>query len=373
MADERTRIERLQITGFKSIRQADLALGSLNVLIGANGAGKSNLVTLFAFLKDSLHGRLTEHVGRFGGPDAFLHLGAKTTEQIEIALTVSTELGRGTLYQRVEFQSPDDLVYGKIHRGSSHEPSEVEEMSFTINGARNVYSVATYSKDVQLPIAIRETLANEVGVYHFNDTTRRATIQLAGYVEDNRQLHWDGGNLAAFLYRLRVTDTASYQRIVGTIRMVAPFFDDFSLAPRALDPTRILLNWKQIGVDHEFGPHQLSDGTLRVMALIALFLQPTSELPKLIVIDEPEIGLHPYALSVVMSLIRKASHHTQLIVATQSPQLLDECEPEDIICADRQAQETIFQRPDAEKLKEWLTDYSLGEVWQKNIIGGGPH
>lgn len=196
---------------------------------------------------------------------------------------------------------------------------------------------------------------------------------MSGYIEDNRKLHGDGGNLAAFLHRIRETHREVYHRITATIRLAAPFFDDFSLAPRSLAPREILLNWKQKGSDYEFGPHQLSDGTLRAMALIALLLQPEEELPRLIVIDEPEIGLHPYAVELVASLLKKASFHTQLLVATQSSQLLDACDPEDVICVDRQGAESVFTRPDPEKLADWLEDYSLGEVWKKNIIGGGPY
>ena len=145
------------------------------------------------------------------------------------------------------------------------------------------------------------------------------------------------------------------------------------MTPRALDPTRILLNWRQKNSEYEFGPHQLSDGTLRAIALTALLLQPEAELPKLIVVDEPEIGLHPYALSVIASLFKKASHHVQIIVATQSPQMLDDFGPEDIVCVERKGQESVFFRPDRAKLEEWLAEYSLGEIWQKNVIGGGPH
>ena len=109
------------------------------------------------------------------------------------------------------------------------------------------------------------------------------------------------------------------------------------------------------------------------MALTALLLQPEPELPGMVVVDEPEIGLHPYAVSVIASLLKKASHHAQLIIATQSPLLLDECEPEDVVCVERREQESVFSRPNPDSLHEWLADYSLGEVWQKNVIGGGPH
>jgi len=368
MAKEIMAIERCRISGFKSIREADITLNPLNVVIGANGAGKSNLVSFFSLLQASLDARLDGYIGRYGGPNAFLHLGSKVTSEIRSALTVNTEAGRGTLFQRLEFQAPDSLVYSHNH---AHVPAGVDRSNeITIDGLCSVIKENGPS-DPQQCIYFR--LKDGIGAFHFHDTTLTAPIRAAGYVEDNRRLHENGGNLAAFLYRLGKTKKSVYQRIVSTVRMCAPFFEDFSLAPRALDPQRILLNWRQKDCDYEFGPHQLSDGTIRAMALVALLLQPEAELPKFIVIDEPEIGLHPYAINVIAALFKKASHHTQLLVATQSSTLLDEFGPDDVLCAERRGQESVFFRPDAAKLSDWLSDYSLGEIWQKNVIGGGPH
>ncbi len=263
--------------------------------------------------------------------------------------------------------APDGLVYADDHAG------DLRATIFVGPGPEEVCAVVTDPHSEALETLINHQICYGIHIYHFNDTTLTAPIRSAGYVEDNRQLHGDGGNLAAFLYRLKRTNASSYRRILSTVRLFAPFIEDFSLSPRALDPQRILLNWKQSGSDYEFGPHQLSDGTLRAIALTALLLQPETELPKLIVVDEPEIGLHPYALGVIASLFKKASHHTQIIVATQSPQLLDDCDPEDIVCVERKGQESVFFRPDPAKLGEWLAEYSLGEIWQKNVIGGGPH
>ncbi len=368
MAKPILKIEHCRISGFKSIRDADIVLCPLNVFIGANGAGKSNLVSFFALLRDSLDGRMDAHIGRGGGPNAFLHLGSRVTNEINCALTATTEAGRGTLYQRLEFQAPDNLVYSRNH---AKIPPGVDRSNEVL--IDDICSVVKEEGPHAPPQSIYSRLKDGIGVYHFHGTTLTASIRSAGYIEDNRQLHGDGGNLAAFLYRLKMTNRNAYGRVVSTVRLCAPFFDDFSLAPRALDPQRILLNWKQRNCDYEFGPHQLSDGTLRAMALTALLLQPESELPGLVVVDEPEIGLHPYAVSVMASLLRKASYHTQLIIATQSPLLLDECEPEDVVCVERRDQESVFSRPNPDTLQEWLTDYSLGEIWQKNVIGGGPH
>jgi len=368
MARELLAIERCHVSGFKSIRDAEIPLKALNVVIGANGAGKSNLVSFFSFLRASLDGRLDSHVGRYGGPNAFLHLGSKFTREIKCALTVNTEVGRGTLYQRLEFQAPDTLAYSRNHAQAPRGVDRSNEV--VIDGLCSV--IKEDGPDFPQQV-IYFRLKDGIGIFHFHDTTLTAPIRAAGYLEDNLRLHENGANLAAFLYRLKSTNAGVYKRIVSTVRMCAPFFDDFSLAPRALDSNRILLNWRQKDCDYEFGPHQLSDGTIRAMALIALLLQPETELPKFIVIDEPEIGLHPYAVNVMASLFKKTSHHAQILVATQSPTLLDEFSPDNVVCVERREHESSFIRPDAAKMSEWLIDYSLGELWQKNVMGGGPH
>jgi predicted ATPase len=211
-------------------------------------------------------------------------------------------------------------------------------------------------------------------VYHFHDTSPAARVRQFCYVGDNRLLAEDAGNLAAFLLRLRDENSgASYKRMVSTIRLVAPFFDDFDLAPVGPNKTDIMLNWKEIGSDQVFGPHQLSDGTLRAMCLIALLMQPEDALPDMIIVDEPELGLHPYALNVIASLFKKASHHAQVLVSTQSSSFLDNFEAEDVIVVNREGKESTFVRPDSTQLESWLEEYSLGEVWEKNVVGGGPH
>ena len=184
----------------------------------------------------------------------------------------------------------------------------------------------------------------------------------------------DAGNLAAVLFRLREENNgAVYHRIVKTIQLIAPFFADFDLDPSGPNKEDIILNWKDKGSDRVFGPHQLSDGTLRAICLVTLLLQPESELPDLIIVDEPELGLHPYALNTIAALFKKVSHHTQVLISTQSSSFLDNFDPEDVILVDREGRESKFSRPDPAKLEEWLDEYSLGEVWQKNVIGGGPH
>lgn len=217
-------------------------------------------------------------------------------------------------------------------------------------------------------------LLNHCRVYHFHDTSPTARVRQFCYVGDNRWLMHDAGNLAALLYRLRSHhDGAQYHPIVSTIRQIAPFFDDFDLEPTGPNNSDLMLNWRQKGSDQVFGPHQLSDGTLRAICLVTLLMTPEEELPDLIIVDEPELGLHPYALDVLAALFKRTSRHTQILVSTQSSSFLDNFETEDIVVVNREGAASLFTRLEAEKLDAWLDEYSLGEVWEKNVIGGGPH
>ncbi len=189
-------------------------------------------------------------------------------------------------------------------------------------------------------------------------------------LHDNRFLREDGSNLASFLYLLRERHIASYRLIRSTIRQVAPFFDDFTLKPLELNPDTIRLEWRHRNSDAYFDVSSLSDGTLRFMALTTLLLQPVKLRPEIILLDEPELGLHPYAIAMLAAMMRSASTETQIVAATQSPTLLDHFEPEDVLVAERVGGETRLNRLEAEPLREWLEDYSLGQLWEKNHFGG---
>jgi predicted ATPase len=214
-------------------------------------------------------------------------------------------------------------------------------------------------------------LKDGVATYHLVDTSLASPIRTEGYIEDNKRLNCNGSNLAAVLYRYKRTNEKVYRRIRSTVRKIVPSFDDFVLEPRELNPRNILLNWRQLGQDYLFGPHQFSDGALRAIALIAIFQQP-EELPNLIVVDEPELGLHPHAMAIISGLMRAASSDTQVLLATQSPTFLDHFHPDEVIVAEEKEQASHYRRVAPDELREWLQEYSLGELWQKNVLGGGP-
>jgi predicted ATPase len=367
MPEEKPFVERLELSGYKSIRQAAIDFTRLNVLIGANGSGKSNLVSFFSYLRVALDGRLDGYVGRHGGPNSLLYLGAKRTSEIAAALTVRTAAGTGTLYQRAGFRAPDSLFYSSDHAGRPQGADRSDEL--VIDG---LCSVVKHSGQGHPGQPIYFSLKDRLATYHLDDTSLTSPIRTEVYIQDNGRLRSDAGNLAAVLNLYKTKKPHAYQRIRSTVRKVAPAFDDFVLEPQRLNPNNILLNWKQRGSDYLLGPHQLSDGSLRAMALTTLFLQPAEDLPDLLIVDEPELGLHPHALTLMAGLIRAASVKTQVLVTTQSPTFLDQFAPDEVIVAEAPQGATAFRRLDPEQLKDWLEDYSVGELWQKNVIGGGP-
>jgi predicted ATPase len=209
-------------------------------------------------------------------------------------------------------------------------------------------------------------------LYHFHDTSVSSPMKATADLHDNRFLRPDGSNLAAFLYFLQQKHSSSYQLIRKTVQRIAPFFDDFQLEPLLLNLNKIQLEWRHKGSDSYFDASMLSDGTLRFMALATLLLQPQQFRPSVILVDEPELGLHPYAITQLASLVKAASAQTQVILSTQSPHLLDHFEPEDVLVAERVDGGTTLRRLDPEPLATWLDAYSLGQLWEKNEIGGRP-
>jgi len=207
--------------------------------------------------------------------------------------------------------------------------------------------------------------------YHVHDTSINAGIRNAEIVQDNARLRRDASNIAPFLLKLKKNYSAEYKDIVETVRLIAPFFDDFLLEPEfSAKKEKVNLSWRQKGSDYPMQPYHLSDGTLRFIALTTALMQPHP--PSTLIIDEPELGLHPAAIDLLAELIQSASMRTQVIIVTQSPALLDKFSIEDILIAKRKDGATIFERLDEEEFSEWLNDYSIGELWRKNVISGGP-
>ena len=347
-------IDWISVEGFRSIERLErLPLGPINVLIGANGAGKSNFISVFALLRALRLGRVDEYVARSGGADRNLHFGAKATKRMSIAFS----FGGGDETHLATFEPTDDDKL-LLRSESIGGPAAQQEYGNTGGSAR-----ADFVEMIQARL-------DRWRVYHFHDTGSGAPLHRTAHLDDNRLLREDAENLAAFLYRLKKKEPAAYNRIQATFRVVAPFFDEFTLEPSALDERKIRLEWRHRISDAYFDSSTLSDGSLRFLALATLLIQPAHLRPSVVLIDEPELGLHPHAITMLCSLIRSVSVETQVILATQSPLVVDQFDPQDIIVVDRVNGGSVFGRLSADRLEAWLEEFSLGDLWVKNELGG---
>ena len=360
------RLDKLTIKGFKSIKSLkDFELTDLNILIGGNGAGKSNFVDFFRMISAMMKkDGLKEFVA--GNCDSYLYGGTKQTKQISV-----------------------ELFFGQ--NGYDFELAPTEDGFFLINNERRHYFPQNSTRNLgsgnfnpQLLSDKNDTAVYSTGpgaswytyeaicswkIYHFHDTTKEAGIRRYHDMGHNEVLFGDGSNIAPFLFSLMFNENAIYQEIVDAVRLVSPFFDDFILKPD--NQEKIRLNWRQKGMhDYPMRPNQLSDGSIRFICLATALLQP--ELPATIIIDEPELGLHPSAISILAELIRNTAKRTQLIIATQSPALIDNFAVENVIVVNRKDGATTLERLKEEDFSSWLENYSVGELWSKNVISGGP-
>ncbi len=364
-------LDYITIRGFKSIASIEtLPLKPINVVIGPNGSGKSNFIGIFDCLHDICEGRLREYVTTAGGAEKVLHFGSKNTKELELELFfrhVEAWPKGGLRYKLILSPSTDDGLFPSFE-ATFHDGPYPTVLTPRTDGREAGIS------DPKPEFEARFVRAHLLGwqVYHFDDTSFSSPMRKTAKVDDNRFLRPDGSNLPSFLYLLREKHADSYNLIVRTVQRVAPFFDDFRLDPLLLKPDDIKLEWQHKNSDQYFDASSLSDGTLRFIALATLFLQPERFRPSVILVDEPELGLHPYALGVLAALIRQASVSTQVIVSTQSSLLLDHFQPEDVLVADRVDGGTQLRRLEAEPLAKWLEDYSLGQLWEKNELRGRP-
>jgi predicted ATPase len=358
------RLQHIKLEGFRSIRRLDLELGPLNLLIGPNGAGKSNLISFFKFMNKLQEKELQLHVRtQLNGADRALHFGRKTTSSIRIDLHFPPNSYRAELVPTTD----DGLVFAR-ETALFHGPEAGYQ-----GGTKTRPLAKAGDLESALPAPGQMSPAEHVAryisdwkVYHFHDTSDTAKVKGAYSLFANDRLMPQGDNLAAFLCWIQGSD--AYRKIVGTIQRVAPFFHDFVFRSEPNDMIR--LRWKHKGSDDYFDATMLSDGTLRFICLATLLLQP--HLPTILLLDEPELGLHPYAIQLLAAMMRSASHATQIIASTQSVTLANEFGWNDIVVVDHKDNESVFRRLTEEQVKDWMDDYRTGDLWEKNLLGGTP-
>jgi predicted ATPase len=388
-------LDQITLQGFKSIRELnEFGLGKVNVMIGANGAGKSNLVDFFRMLRAMAEGGLEKFVTISGGADGFFFNGPKETRQMSASLAFGENAFRFSL----EPAASSEIV---ITNQGTHGPEVDREPLYRASSQIVVTYQGTFwkggsnprwiergggGKESELrnwrgheskygvPLSVQGCIFQEVAswiVYHFHDTGSTAPMRRDQSPNDYHELRSDASNLAPLLLNMQALNPARYQRIRETIQLIAPFFDDFLLEPEMKGPREVLrLQWRLKASTFPFQPWQFSDGTIRFICLATALLQPRP--PSTIVIDEPELGLQPVALEVLAALIHETSRRTQLIISTQSAPLLDYFEPEHVIVVERSEGASVFHRLERDALEHWIADYSLGQLVRKNVIETGP-
>ena len=365
------KLRKVTIKGYKSIafdNPITLDLGNVSLLLGANGAGKSNVIGFFQMLSYMMSKSFARYVESSGTANTLLHYGVKRTSAISGVLTFSDEISIDTYSFSLSFAAPDRLIVTEEsinwHRKGESKPYHV--------ALEPIFKESALSEsDDPVAMSIYQMLSS-CKVYQFHDSSPEGPLRQTCPVETANYLQLHGNNLPSFLLFLRNNYKDSYRRIVSYVRDVVPQFQDFYLEPIN---NYVSLRWiDNSTADYRFNSHQFSDGSIRYIALAALLLQPEQTMPNVIILDEPELGLHPYAITQLAEMIKDASLHAQVFVATQSKDLVDHFEIDDVsvIEMDEHTQGTTVKQLNSENYRLWLEQYTLSELWDKNIIGGRP-
>ncbi len=357
-------IQKIIIGNYKSIQYLNLTLQPINILIGANGAGKSNFISFFKLVNRIYTQQLQNFLG--GNIDAFLYFGQKYSEQLAGCLVFE----KNAIYFTLKPKTNTNTAF-------ISELGDFFNKNNTPEFLHNNWDKIIWDKYTEESTLINnkkwranylKSYLEGLKIYHFHDTSETSSLKKMSDIHDNQYLAEDGRNLASYLYYLQEKHANYFKKIEMAVQNVTPFFQKFDLKPNKLNDNQIELRWIERDNDFPFSVHYLSDGSLRFVALATLLIQPNP--PKTIIIDEPELGLHPLAIAKLAGLIKNASAKSQIIVSTQSTELINEFSPNDIITVDRKEKQSVFIRQNEENLKMWLEDYTMGELWKKNIIGG---
>lgn len=356
-------LNSISVYGYKSIQKLEkFKLSNVNILIGINGAGKSNIISIFKLLNNIYNRQLQSYTLK-NNIDSMFYMGTKNTKKI----TLEFEFNENRNKYKVELQATNDnkVMIAKdtfdYYLSNSLYKITENKLESDMSDAENIINSKNIAKHCLEPI-------KQWKVYHFHDTSDDSPIKRQCSNNDNLIFKPDASNIAAYIRMIYKEYKKHYKLLINTIQDVAPYFGDFIIR----DDENIQLEWvSKFDKDTALKANMLSDGTLRFICLAVLLLQPTDKMPDLILIDEPELGLHPYAIEKLAGLIRRLETK-QFIISTQSVEFLNYFSPDEIIVVENKNNQSEIKRLDSAQLEIWLKDYSLGELWNNYIIGGRP-
>ncbi len=370
-----SKIEHIEIKGFRSLEDIKVDLGNLNVIIGANGAGKSNFIKFFEMLSWMLVERnLGGFIEQNGGADDQLFGGNKKTPRLSAEIYLRTGKGRNDYRFSLAYGEPDRLFFTEEKFRFSSEGKETKAKWNSLDSGHREAEIVNKRHDGDTAATTAKILVGllrNYSTYQFHDTSTGSAFKTSCEADDVSNLRRNGGNLAAVLFWLHDNDGKRYDMIRRQIARILPGFDDFELEPRY---GKISLRWRSKNLpDKTMGAHLTSDGSLRLFALVTLLNLPTEMLPDVIMLDEPELGLHPAGVVLIGSMIRSVSKEKQVIIATQSPLLVNSFEVDEIIVAECRDGRSIFTQKSSSDYQDWLEDdFKVGDLWLKNLLGGRP-
>lgn len=357
-------INEINVSGYKSIKESTIKLNNLNILIGENGAGKSNFLSIFNFINQIVDENLQRWVKLNGGADNILYYGRKVTDKVSIEIKFNNDK-----YFIELSPTRDILMIEKEFLSYTSPGGHLYDSSTTINKYESNLRREALLNPNDIPYKILESMRNWK-IYHFHDTSINSPIKTLNKINETELLRANGSNLTSYLYFLKNHHPKNYLLIEKCIQLVAPYFDKFKLEPDISNNKVIYLKWFSKGFEHQMSIDDFSDGTLRFICYAALLQQPQELIPQTVIIDKPELGLHPKALELLASMIKTLANEKQIIISTQSVELINHFDIEDLIIVDRIKEDSKFRRLEYQEFEQWLDDYSVGDLWNKNLLGG---
>lgn len=380
------KINHIKVSGFRRLKEIDLPVRPLMVLIGANGVGKTSLLDVFSLLSSSASGGLSATMSEMGGitsvltrDDAetlslFVDMAVPSYRPIEydihlvpkgVSYAISYEMlsqardGYSGRFKHIESYD-GDIRYFEIDKEQLVRPSWEHDPLET-----SLYQVP---KMFRQPEELRRILGS-VTRYHALDVGQRAPVKLPQQMKPANLPGAHGEDLVPYLYYLRESNRNRYETIEDTLRVAFPTFECLNFPPVAAG--MLAMTWKDKGFNKPFFMQELSEGTLRFLWLVSLLQSPG--LSTITMIDEPEVSLHPELLGILADLMREAANRTQLVIATHSDRLIRFLKPGEVVVMDNDLDGyTSATWGDKLDLEEWLNEYSLDEVWRMGRMGGRP-
>lgn len=351
--------QRLSVDGFRRLCGVNIDFKDrpLCVMIGANGSGKTSVLEVMSLLAASAQGKLGDRISELGGIGAVL-----TAGRSEMSFQLTAGSGAGPLQYDLSIET-SGIGYSLKAEGLAH----IGRGTITLRAKVVSETGLSDARSLLKPAAdFRERLASSA-YYHMLDVGPRSQVRLPQPMRPAKLPGKNGEDLVTCLYDMRETEPDAFETVEDSLRAAFPGFVQLTFPPVAAGTLAMI--WRDRNFPTGFYSHQLSEGMLRFLWLATLL--QSSALPEVVLLDEPEVSLHPELLNLLAHQLREAAQRSQIIVATHSDRLVRFLKPEEVLVADL-TEEGLAKLTwaDSLDLEKWLDEYTLDEVWGIGRLGG---